>query len=138
MSDFDAAFAIVVGLEGDYVNDPQDPGGETKFGISKRAHPNEDIPNLTLDRAKAIYLGTYWQATGCDALKWPMSLYVFDCAVNQGPARAVGFERLADGDAVKFLAERALHYASLSTFARFGRGWMRRLFTLTQDATNAR
>ena len=35
--DFNTAFERVVGTEGGYVNDPRDPGGETKFGISKRA-----------------------------------------------------------------------------------------------------
>ena len=33
---FDTAFDRLMGHEGGYVNDPADPGGETKFGISKR------------------------------------------------------------------------------------------------------
>ena len=33
--------------EGGYVNDPTDKGGETNFGISKRAYPNLDVFNLT-------------------------------------------------------------------------------------------
>ena len=32
---FDKAFQITVGVEGGYVNDPADPGGETRYGISK-------------------------------------------------------------------------------------------------------
>ena len=43
MSDFDRAFAAIVGVEGGYVNDPKDPGGETKFGLSHRANPDLDI-----------------------------------------------------------------------------------------------
>lgn len=42
---FDLAFEIIIGHEGGYVNDPRDPGGETRYGISKRAYPNEDINN---------------------------------------------------------------------------------------------
>lgn len=56
MSDFDKAFEIVVGHEGGYTDHPSDPGGETKFGISKRSYPNENIKGLTLERAKQIYL----------------------------------------------------------------------------------
>ncbi len=36
-------FAIVVGEEGGYVNNPKDPGGETKYGISKKSYPNVGI-----------------------------------------------------------------------------------------------
>ena len=34
--DFDQAFEKLIGHEGGYVNNPADPGGETKFGISRR------------------------------------------------------------------------------------------------------
>ena len=46
--DFDQAFERVIGHEGGYVNDPRDPGGETKYGISRRAYPGEDIAGMTL------------------------------------------------------------------------------------------
>ena len=36
MTIFDKAFDLVIGAEGGYVNDPKDPGGETKYGISKK------------------------------------------------------------------------------------------------------
>ena len=49
MSDFDKAFELVIGHEGGLVDHPADPGGLTKYGISKRAYPNLDIRNLTLD-----------------------------------------------------------------------------------------
>jgi lysozyme family protein len=35
--DFDTAFQRLIGHEGGYVNDPRDPGGETKYGISRRS-----------------------------------------------------------------------------------------------------
>jgi lysozyme family protein len=40
---FDEAFDKLIDHEGGYVNDPKDPGGETKFGISKRQYPTLDI-----------------------------------------------------------------------------------------------
>ena len=79
---FDQAFELLIGHEGGYVNDPHDPGGETKYGVSKRSYPNEDIAGMTLDRAKAIYLRDFWGPAGCDALPDPLKYEMFDFAVN--------------------------------------------------------
>lgn len=125
---FESAFDMVIGHEGGYVNDPQDPGGETKFGISKRAYPNMDIKNLSLEQAREIYMRDYWFAAGCDDVADEvMATLMFDCAVNQGVGRAKQIASVAS-TAVAYQAERALYYARLPTFDRFGRGWMRRLF----------
>lgn len=82
--DFDQAFERLVDTdhEGGYVNNPADPGGETKYGISRRAYPGEDIKNLTLDRAKEIYRRDYWGPAGCDALPDLLKFEMFDLAVN--------------------------------------------------------
>jgi len=123
------AFEIVIGVEGGLVDDPADPGGLTKFGISQKSYPQLDIRNLTPEQAKDIYYQDYWLAAACDHItNEALAILVFDCAVNQGVSRA---KQIASGahSAVEYQAERALHYASLPTFARFGRGWMRRLFT---------
>lgn len=133
MSYFDAAFAIVVGVEAGYVNDPADPGGETKYGISKRAYPNEDIPNLTLERAQTLYQRDYWDKMNCDAMSWELALITFDCSVNQGVSTARTIQRTTQ-NATQFQAERGVHYATLPTFTTFGRGWMRRLFTIFKAA----
>lgn len=139
MSNFDRAFLLVIGEEAGYVSNPADPGGETKYGISKRAYPNEDIKNLTLDRARFLYQRDYWGAAGCEPLPWCEALLVFDCAANQGVGRAEKLYQLQAGKpaaqfVTDFQAERALHYASLSTFITFGRGWMRRLFRMYNEA----
>ena len=95
MSDFDRIFPFVIWWEtggdknGGYTNDPQDPGGETRWGISKLGHPEEDIKNLTQAQAAHIYLQTYWASTGnqeskCDLLPWPLNAAHFDCVVNIG------------------------------------------------------
>lgn len=129
MSFFPQAFSIVVGEEGGYVNDPADPGGETKFGISKREYPNLDIGQLTLEQAQAIYQRDYWAALNCDSHPWEMALVLFDCGVNQGVSAAKGILASAQ-TATEFQAERSLRYARAENFGRFGRGWMRRLFNV--------
>lgn len=135
---FERAFDHVVGEEGGYVNDPQDPGGETKYGISKRAYPGVDIKNLTLDVAKDIYRRDYWTPLRLDNRPYREALVIFDCAVNQGVARARSIlDRIPpSADFVaQYQAERALHYAGLPTFGRFGRGWMRRLVRTAIEAS---
>ena len=62
MSKFDACLAFTLSWEGGYVNNPADPGGETKYGISKRAYPKLDIANLTLEQARDIYYRDYYRA----------------------------------------------------------------------------
>ena len=86
---FDDSFTKLIGNEGGYVNNPDDPGGETKFGISKRSYPGEDIAGMTLDRAKAIYQRDYWGPAGCDAVPDSIKFHLFDSAVNNGVVRAV-------------------------------------------------
>ena len=48
---FDEIIEIVLEHEGGYVNDPHDRGGETKYGISKRAHNDVNIKTLTVENA---------------------------------------------------------------------------------------
>ena len=55
MVDFDKAFDRLMGHEGGYTPGKGDPGGETKWGISKRSYPHLDIQSLTRDDAKVIY-----------------------------------------------------------------------------------
>ncbi|MBI5843717.1 MAG: peptidoglycan-binding protein [Deltaproteobacteria bacterium] len=78
--------------EGGYVNDPTDPGGETQFGISKRAYPKEDIKALTRERAAEIYYRDYWKAPRFDRLKNDeLAAKLFDLGVNCGTGNAVRF-----------------------------------------------
>lgn len=83
------AFGLLIENEGGYVNDFHDRGGETKYGISKRAYPDVDIQALTLWQAKEIYHRDYWNRCKCDVLPDYLSVAVFDYAVNSGVKQAV-------------------------------------------------
>jgi len=98
-------------LDDGYVNDPHDPGGETKYGISKRAYPNVDIKGLTLDAAINIYYRDYWPIAS--SLTFPLNVCVFDCAVNQGQKRAAKFLLDSKKDWTEFLRLRKAHYIGL-------------------------
>lgn len=86
--DWEKAIDFVLRMEGGYSNDPHDPGGETKYGISKKSYPNLDIKNLTDQQAREIYKKDYWEACNCDELPTSFAIGTFDCAVNQGVGKA--------------------------------------------------
>jgi lysozyme family protein len=135
-------------------DDPQDPGGLTKWGISQRAFPDLDIRNLTKEQAKELYRFHYFNRCRCGSFPPQIALALFDGAVNQGPHRAIQLlqkalgvtpdgvvgeetisaaQRADQGEAlVDYLSHRAAHYATLN--ARFHRGWFRRLFKVQRAA----
>lgn len=143
---FDQAFERLVGNEGGYCNVPGDPGGETKFGISKRSYPDVDIANLTLEGAKAIYLRDFWDPLGNahPAIKFQ----AFDFAVNSGIQTAIRKLQAAIGVAddghwgpvsdsklasmdlndvlMRFIAQRLRFWTSCATWGQFGKGWANR------------
>ena len=149
---FDTAVQIILDLEGrdKLTNHPSDPGGLTKFGISKRAHPDVDVENLTEQAAIQIYRRQYWDAVRCEEFPAIIRLALFDSAVNQGAKQATWCLQTAlgvkvDGDIgpktlaaaasangkkllERFLSQRANHYMSLDHFQKWGAIWMRRLF----------
>src|SRR5690554_6299818 len=97
MSDFEKAFVAVLGYEanprdptGGYTNDPNDVGGETKWGISKRANPDLDIKNLTIEQAKQRYLERYWNPMMLAMIKdQDVAAEVFEQGINMGPKQAI-------------------------------------------------
>lgn len=149
MTAFDIALNRVLAHEGGYVNDPKDPGGETKYGISKRAYPEVNIRSLTKAQAGEIYRRDYWQAVKGDELPPAVAFQVFDAAVNHGVSWAsrtlqravrvpvdgkIGPQTLAAVENVgpaatieAFNDYRERYYRKLPTFSRFGKGWLARL-----------
>lgn len=87
---FDEAFDQIISpsFEGGYSSHSLDPGGETKFGISKRSYPHLDIKSLTREQVKPIYKVDFWGRAGCDAVPDVLKYPLFDFAVNSGPATA--------------------------------------------------
>ena len=89
MANFNEAFEKILRFEGGYVNDKSDSGGETKYGISKKAFPNVDIKNLTLNEAKEIYKKVYWDKIKGDEINnQKIAEIIFDTAINMGISTA--------------------------------------------------
>ncbi|MDB5994587.1 MAG: hypothetical protein JWP42_1723 [Pseudomonas sp.] len=153
---FDQAMDALLAHEGGFVDNRADPGGQTKYGISKRSYPGEDIPNLTVARARAIYLRDFWGPAGCDALPDALKFQVFDMAVNSGVTAAIRVLQRATGETVdgvlgpktlqaiqsmpvsrlvaRFNGARLAMMAELPNWPAFGRGWARRIAANLQEA----
>ncbi len=146
---FDDAFERLIGHEGGYVDHPTDPGGETKYGISRRSYPGEDIKGMTLARAKTIYKRDFWGPAGCDVVPPGLKFDLFDTAVNSGVRTAVKLVQRAAGETddgvlgprtlaaiqamdperlvARFNGHRLDFMNDLPTWPAFGRGWTQRI-----------
>lgn len=139
----------ILGHEGGYVADSRDPGGETKWGISKRAYPDLDIAALTASDAADIYRRDYLEPLYAHEMPAGVAFQLLDAAVNSGVGTAVRWLQRAIGVAddgvvgpvtlkavvrrsssdliMLFLAQRIDYLTRLSTWSTHGKGWMRRI-----------
>lgn len=137
---FDRFFTRLVDVEKGYVNDPDDDGKETKFGISRNAYPNEDIKNMTLDRAKELYRRDYYVPMGIDEIEDErLAWQVFDYGVNAGVPRAMyllkDVLKMDDYDEyINYVGERVKFCLELSIRKpknkKFLKGWVLRAVEL--------
>jgi hypothetical protein len=131
MTDFERALAFVLMWEGGYTNDPDDPGGETNFGISKRAYPRENIKAMTRERAAELYKRDYWIPAGCEGKPYPLALAIFDTAVNCGTVSAKSWAKDFDEDPLALVARRVLYYFRIvkktPSSSKFLKGWLNRV-----------
>lgn len=161
MSRFDECFDFLMRWEGEkFEDDPNDPGGRTKFGIDQRSHPNVNIRALTREEAKTIYYENEWRKCGCGKMPEPWDLAVLDSAVNIGmgwtiPAlqRSVGTKAdgfvgpetitavraASDTDLEHFFDAREQYYRALprKLRTRFLRGWLNRVEDVRFEARKA-
>ena len=109
----------IVAREGGFVNDPNDPGGATNFGVTigtmRRLGLDldadgdvdiDDVRQMTADRATEIFIDHYYRVPRIDQLPEPLQASVFDMQVNSGSnavrilqrlLRDMGLEIAVDG-----------------------------------------
>lgn len=122
-----------------YENDPDDPGGETKFGIDRASHPHIDIENLTKEQAAEIYWsyppnGDGWNDLAIDAMPPKLGEAYFNAVVNNGISRANKILAAAGNSPAMFIAQHADFYKALAakrpTMQKYLKGWLNRLAAL--------
>lgn len=117
MADFKTAIETTLKAEGGYVNDPDDPGGETYKGIARKRNAkwsgwvNIDLlknkngvpKNLEDDidlqsKVYALYEANYWDKIRGDEIKdQDIAESVFDFAVNAGPRTSAKLAQIVVG-----------------------------------------
>lgn len=148
---FEIAINRILGHEGGYVFDKNDPGGETKWGISKRSYPHIGIKELTREDAIQIYFTDFWQKIKLGTLPSSVVYQMLDFAVNSGintairklqkaigvaddgywgPVSTARVIQISECDLIMLiLAERIEFMTSLRNWEFHGKGWSRRIAT---------
>ncbi|WEK50298.1 MAG: glycosyl hydrolase 108 family protein [Candidatus Kaistia colombiensis] len=115
----DKCLRLIFGSEGGFVNNPKDPGGATKYGITAatlgawrklgRAATPDEVKRLQLAEAAAILEGQYARSIRFDDLPAGIDYAVLDFAVNSGPGQAAKtLQRVLGVPADGIIGERTL------------------------------
>lgn len=154
---FDLFIERLLHSEGGYVNHPDDPGGETNWGVTvgvaRDAGYSGSMRSMTREQAIEIYRKLYWKPVEAMGLPYALQFQVFDATVNHGIRNAISLLQravgvpddgifgpvtqeavrkafLQEGDvplAIAFNQKRLRFYTSLRTFNVFGKGWTNRV-----------
>ena len=165
-ANFESALQAVLHHEGGFVNHPDDPGGMTNLGVTKKVWEEwvghnvdeKQMRALTPEQVAPLYKTKYWNKVRGDDLPTGVDYAVFDAAVNSGPGRAakwlqgcVGVEQdggigpktllaVAAADPTQLIedyAKRRLSFLmDLPHWGTFGKGWSRRVAAVQTVASS--
>ena len=151
MSAFDDAFESLIGHEGAYSDNPNDPGGETMYGVTATVARgygyNDPMKDLPLSIAKDIAKKLYWDPLRLDEFDSKVSFQIFDTNYNgghcviwmQGASGAkvdgilgpVTIQAIKNTNPQSFILKwnslRLSYYTSLNSWKFFGKGWSNRI-----------
>lgn len=165
-ANFESALAAVLKHEGGFVNHPDDPGGMTNLGVTKKVweewvgHNVDEkaMRALTPAQVAPMYKAKYWDKIRGDDLPEGVDYVVFDAAVNSGPGRAakwlqacVGVDpdggigpktlaavaAFAPAELADDYSKRRLSFLmDLPHWGTFGKGWTRRVAEVQSTAAS--
>lgn len=137
---FRQALDFVLACEGGYVNNPNDLGGETNFGITTRTYSAyrkskglcaRSVKEISMNEIEEIYYKKYYIASGANKIEdFELALVHFDTAVNMGISRANNFLTLSHSNVEEYLRLRRAKYiefAKIPSQKVFLRGWLNRV-----------
>lgn len=91
--EFQRALKRILEFEGGKVDNPNDPGGRTAYGIIQRTYDGwrvakglapQDVWTITQGEVEDIYCHRFWERGKANMMPWPLSLLHFDACVNHG------------------------------------------------------
>jgi lysozyme family protein len=117
MADFTQAFQLMIAHEGGYVNDPDDPGGETYKGVARKIFSKWDgwtkvdmlkrQPNFPSNLDKDVelqedvshfYRVTFWDKINGDQItNQDVATSIFDFGVNAGSGTSASLAQMVIG-----------------------------------------
>ena len=146
---FKTALQFVLKWEGGYVNNENDKGGATNYGITQNTYngwlssqglPYKDVRYITREEVEKIYYKNYWLKAGCEKMSPKFALLAFDTAVNMGVSRVNQFMKAAQWKyPEKFIAARRAKYEEFAQYGNqkiFLQGWLNRLKALENEIKN--
>ena len=94
---FDEIIEVVLSHEGGYVDDPDDRGGVTNFGVTQASYSQylgrkvskDEIKSMTVEDAKGCYKQDFWDPSRAEQLDEDLRAVYFDMVVNHGQRNAV-------------------------------------------------
>ena len=158
-STYERAITQVFKDEGGYSDDAGDPGGPTNWGITiidarlywKHDATAEDVKNMPRSIAEEIYVKHYADPLQYNSLPAGVDYAVLDYGINSGISRSAkvlqsivkvpidgvigpitiaAVSALNSGNVIDAIYDERLRFLrSLSTWSRFGRGWLSRCTT---------
>jgi lysozyme family protein len=107
MADFRQAVQKTLINEGGYVNDPNDKGGPTKYGITQADMPGIDIATITQEQAIAYYSAHYWKDLYSQINDQLLAEKLFDMGVLFGVGTAVRLLQISMMDVIGMVSDGA-------------------------------
>lgn len=138
------AFTLRDDIEGGYVFNKHDSGGETNHGITDKRDGVVDgkadldgdgkgdvsIKDLTTPQSMVVYEREYWNRYNLSKLSMPLAVVAFDCYVNHRPDVASRLLQQSGGDWKKMIQLRKDFFGLLAKKKpdqeRFLKGWLNR------------
>lgn len=123
-----------------YVNTPNYPGGETKFGVAQKPNPSVDVTTMDYAKAKQTGFNNYWKSSrmSCTDKAERVAIMLFDMNYLHGDGNArkiwqnAGISSTTSDDEATQLAHCEELYAARVAFIRsiprpeFTKGWLKR------------
>ncbi len=99
MNKIDAMVNQILAHEGGFVNDPDDLGGATNYGVTQKSYSGwlgrpasiYEVRAMRIDTAKEIYLSNYYYSPRINGFPDEVQPQIFDCSINHGARRAIKF-----------------------------------------------
>lgn len=120
--------------EGGYVNDPNDTGGETNFGISANNNPGVNIRGLTERGAGDIYYNDYAPSIPSGLSSQAQKVYM-DAVIHSGAGGAKRTMGSLTDPAQMITAQRNFldRLSNKAKYSKYKKGWSNRMNDLEQE-----